>query len=80
VSSHPIAQYRLTRLWTAFKGGGCEAPGWAIRLGVDRLGLRWTGSLMEKPAFTRANLSNARVNMAIMHVHVEELLCQAAMV
>jgi hypothetical protein len=57
-----------------------KLPGRDIKLGVDRLGPRWTRSLMEKPAFTRVNLSNVRVNMAIMHVHVEELLCQAAMV
>jgi hypothetical protein len=31
---------------------------------------------MEKPAFTRANLSDIRVIMTIMRVLVEELLCQ----
>jgi hypothetical protein len=34
---------------------------------------------MEKPAFNRANLSNVRVIMTIMHVLVEELQCQAVM-
>jgi hypothetical protein len=33
---------------------------------------------MEKLTFTGANLSDVRVIMAIMHVHMEELLCQAA--
>jgi hypothetical protein len=33
---------------------------------------------MEKLAFTGANLSDVRVIMAIMHVHMEELLCQVA--
>jgi hypothetical protein len=32
---------------------------------------------MEKPAFTRVNLSDVRVIMMIMCVLVEELLCQA---
>jgi hypothetical protein len=32
---------------------------------------------MEKPAFTRANLSDIRVIMTIMRVPVKELLCQA---
>jgi hypothetical protein len=32
---------------------------------------------MDKPAFTRTNLSDVRVIMAIMRVHVKELLCQA---
>jgi hypothetical protein len=31
---------------------------------------------MEKPTFTRVNLSNVRVIMTIMHVLMEELLCQ----
>jgi hypothetical protein len=33
---------------------------------------------MEKPAFTRASLSDVRVIMVIMRVPVDELLCQAA--
>jgi hypothetical protein len=33
---------------------------------------------MEKLAFTGANLSDVRVIITIMHVHMEELLCQAA--
>jgi hypothetical protein len=32
---------------------------------------------MEKSAFTRVSLSNVRVIMTIMYVHVEELLSQA---
>jgi hypothetical protein len=32
---------------------------------------------MEKPAFTRMNLSSVGVIMALMRVHVVELLCQA---
>jgi hypothetical protein len=34
---------------------------------------------MEKPTFTRMNLSGAKVIMVIMHVDVGELLCQAVM-
>jgi hypothetical protein len=34
---------------------------------------------MEKPVFTRPNLSDVRVIMVIMHVLVVELLCQTAM-
>jgi hypothetical protein len=34
---------------------------------------------MAKPTFTRMNLSNVRMIMAIMRVLVEELLCQAVM-
>jgi hypothetical protein len=34
---------------------------------------------MEKPTFTRANLSDVRVIMAIMHVLMDELLCQTVM-
>jgi hypothetical protein len=34
---------------------------------------------MEKPAFIRANLSNVRVIMTIIHVPVVEFRCQAAM-
>jgi hypothetical protein len=34
---------------------------------------------MEKPTFTRVNLSGVRVIMVIMRVLVEELLCQAMM-
>jgi hypothetical protein len=54
-----------------------EKPlGWAICLGVGHPGPWWIGSLMEKPAFTRANLSDVRVIMAILRVLMEELLCQ----
>jgi hypothetical protein len=31
---------------------------------------------MEKPAFTRVNLSDVRVIMVIMRIPMEELLCQ----
>jgi hypothetical protein len=58
---------------------GVKPPGWAICLGIDRLGRWWTGSLMEKPTFTGANLFDARVIMTIMCVLVEELLYQAVM-
>jgi hypothetical protein len=34
---------------------------------------------MEKPTFTKVSLSDVRVIMAIMRVHVVELLCQTAM-
>jgi hypothetical protein len=34
---------------------------------------------MEKPAFTEVSLSDVRVIMMIMHVPMEELLCQATM-
>jgi hypothetical protein len=34
---------------------------------------------MDKLAFTRANLSGVRVIMTMMHVPMEELLCQAMM-
>jgi hypothetical protein len=34
---------------------------------------------MEKPAFTKVNLSDVRVIMAIMCVPVVELLCQVSM-
>jgi hypothetical protein len=53
--------------------------GQAFCLGVDRPGPYWTGSLMEKPAFTRANSSGVRVIIVIMRVSVGELLCQAVM-
>jgi hypothetical protein len=66
--------YTLAWLWTTFLGGA-KNPGWAIHLGVDRSGPWWTGSLMEKLAFTWMNLSNVRMIIAIMHVLVEELLC-----
>jgi hypothetical protein len=49
----------------------------AICLSVDRSGPWWTRSLMEKPASTKMKLSDVRVIMAIMCVHVGELLCQA---
>jgi hypothetical protein len=48
-------------------------------LGVDRPGPWLTGSLMEKPTFTRMNLSGVRVIIAIMCVPVGEFLCQAVM-
>jgi hypothetical protein len=32
---------------------------------------------MENPAFTEASLSDVKVIMTIMHVLMEELLCQA---
>jgi hypothetical protein len=76
VSSHPVTLYRSARLWTSFLG--CAKPlGQAIHLGVDCPGPWWTGSLMEKSAFTRMNLSDVRMIIAIMHVLVKELLCQA---
>jgi hypothetical protein len=34
---------------------------------------------MEKPNFTRENLSDVRVILVIIHVPVEELLCQVVM-
>jgi hypothetical protein len=34
---------------------------------------------MKKPSFTRVNLSDVRIIIAIMHVPVVELLCQATM-
>jgi hypothetical protein len=34
---------------------------------------------MEKATFTRVNLSDLRVMMAIMHVFMEELLCPTVM-
>jgi uncharacterized membrane protein len=34
---------------------------------------------MEKPAFTKVNLSNVVMIMTIMHVLMEELVCQAVM-
>jgi hypothetical protein len=34
---------------------------------------------MENPVFTRANLFDVKVIMAIMHVLMEELLCQPVM-
>jgi hypothetical protein len=49
---------------------GVKPPGWAIFLGVDRLGPWWTESLMENPTFSRVNLSDVRVIMAIMNVLV----------
>jgi hypothetical protein len=55
---------------------GVKPSGWAICLGVGRPGPCWIGSPMEKPAFTRENLSDVRVIMVIMHVLEEELLCQ----
>jgi hypothetical protein len=34
---------------------------------------------MEKPTFTKVSLSDVRIIMAIMRVHVVDLLCQATM-
>jgi hypothetical protein len=59
--------------------GGAKPLGRAIRLDLDCLGPWWTGSFMENPAFTRASLSNVRDIMMIIHVLVEELLCQTVM-
>jgi hypothetical protein len=59
-----------------FQEGGARPLGWVICLDVDRPGPWWIGSLMEKPTFTRVNLSDVRVIMTIMHVLMEELLCQ----
>jgi hypothetical protein len=56
--------------------GGAKPSGLAICLGVDRPCPWWTTSLMRKPSFTRVNLSDVRVIMAIMRVLMEELLCQ----
>jgi hypothetical protein len=53
--------------------GGCEAPRSGYR--PDGPGPWSTRSLMEKAAFTRANLFGVRVIMVIMCVPVEELLC-----
>jgi hypothetical protein len=55
---------------------GAKPPHQAIYLGVDRLGPWWTGPLMEKTAYTRINVSDVRVIMAIMCVPVGELLCE----
>jgi hypothetical protein len=74
--SRPVALYRPVWLQAAFSRGA-KHPGWAICLGVDRSGPRWTGSLMKKPAFTRASLSDVRVIILIIRVLVEELLCQS---
>jgi hypothetical protein len=63
-------------LYTSFPGGA-KPRGWAICLSIDRPGPWWTRSLMEKPTFTRASLSDVRVIMAIMHIFVGELLYQA---
>jgi hypothetical protein len=49
-----------------------KAPGPDIYRGVDHLGLRWTGSFMEKPDFTVARSFNVRVIMVIMRVLVVE--------
>jgi hypothetical protein len=57
--------------------GRCEAPGLAIRLSVDRPGSWWTGCLTEKHGFTRVNLSDARLIMAIMNVLTEESISQS---
>jgi hypothetical protein len=55
----------------------CKAPRQTISHDIDHPGLRWTRSCMEKPAFTRADLSDVRVIMLIMRAPVVELLCQA---
>jgi hypothetical protein len=61
-------------------GGGVVRPsGWGIYLCVDRPGPWWTESLMEKPTFTKMNLSNVRVIMSIIGVLVAELLSQVVM-
>jgi hypothetical protein len=62
-----------------YLSGGVKPLGQAICLGVDCPGPWWTESLMDKPAFTRADLSDVRVIMAIIRVHVEEVLCQVLM-
>jgi hypothetical protein len=53
--------------------GGAKPPGRTVCHDVDHPGLRWTGSRMENPAFTRVNLSNVRVIMAIMRILMVEL-------
>jgi hypothetical protein len=58
---------------------GCKAPEMGYLTDVDRPGPWWTGSLMEKLIFIRVNLFDVRVIMMIMHVPVEELLCQVVM-
>jgi hypothetical protein len=68
------ALFGLVRLYTTILGGA-KPPGRTVCRDVDRLSPRWTGSCMEKPAFTRVNLSDVRVIMAIMRVPVLELLC-----
>jgi hypothetical protein len=78
VLSHPATLYRSARLWTAYLGCA-KSLGWAIQHGVDRLGPWWTGSLIEKHAFTKMNLSDVRMIMVIMHVLVKELLYQVLM-
>jgi hypothetical protein len=47
--------------------------------GVDRPGTCKTESYMEKPAFTRTDLSDVRVIMVIMRVPLVESLCQVVM-
>jgi hypothetical protein len=51
----------------------------ATCLGVDYPGRWWSGSLIDKLAFTRTNLSGVRVIMTIMCVPVGQFLCQAMM-
>jgi hypothetical protein len=46
--------------------GGAKPPGQTICFGVGHPGSWWTGSLLEKSAFTRVNLSDARMIMEIM--------------
>jgi hypothetical protein len=58
---------------------GMKPPGWAVYLSVGCPGPWWTRTLMEKLVFTRANLSDVRVIMAIMCVLVGDLLCLAVM-
>jgi hypothetical protein len=59
-----------------YLSGGVKPSGRATCLVVDHLGPWLTGSLVEKPAFTRVGLSDVRLIMVIMRVLVE-LLCQA---
>jgi hypothetical protein len=67
------ALFGSVRLYTTFLGG-IKPPGWTVCRDVDRLSPQWTGSCMEKPAFTRVNLFDVRVIMANMRVPVLELL------
>jgi hypothetical protein len=53
--------------------------GRAIYLSVDHLDPWWTRSFTDNPTFTRVSLSDVRVIMMILHVLMEELLCQVMM-
>jgi hypothetical protein len=79
IPSHYIGRRGFRLPFREGGGRGAKPPGWAICLGVDRPGPWWTGSLIEKPAFTRVNLSNVKVIMTIIRVLVKELLCQTVM-